>query len=237
MRSKAEGAGRQDGVVEGEGGRAEAAYRFLRNAIMANELPPGYQATEVDIAAKLGMSRTPVHEAMARLEEEGFVQIQPRRGILVKGLAPADLIEIYDVLIALEGAAAERLALGPQEARRLAVDQLRGLTESMRVALAADDLDGWADADESFHETLVESCGNRRIGRMTATVAGQSHRARRMTLHLRPQPTGSAAEHGRITDAIERGDAAAAGSAAREHRRNARDQLVPILRRVNFSVL
>ena len=88
-------------------GRAEAAYRYLRNAILSNELPAGFQAAENEIAAQLGMSRTPVHEAMARLEEEGFVQILPRKGILVRALTPADLLEIYDVLIALEGAAAE----------------------------------------------------------------------------------------------------------------------------------
>jgi DNA-binding GntR family transcriptional regulator len=225
------------GPAAPEEGRADAAYRFLRAAILANELSPGFQATEVEIAARLGMSRTPVHEAMARLQEEGFVQILPRRGILVKGLSPADLLEIYDILIGLEGAAAERIASEDRERIAAIVDELNGFTDSMERALSSGDLDAWADADEGFHETLVARCGNGRINRMAATIAGQSNRARRLTLNLRPAPAQSAVEHREIVAAMAAGDALAAGQAARMHRRKARDQLVPILRRLNFSLL
>lgn len=218
-------------------GRADAAYRFLRKAILTNEIPVGFQATEVEIAARLNMSRTPVHEAMARLQEEGFVQIIPRRGILVKGLTPADLLEIYDILIGLEGAAAERLALQGSDATADIAKELENLTATMERALAAGDLNGWADADEVFHDTLVARCGNGRIRRLVGTVSGQSHRARRLTLHMRPSPTVSAIEHRKIVAAIAASDSAAAGQAARAHRRRARDQLVPILRRINFAAL
>lgn len=217
--------------------RADAAYRFLRKAILTNEIPVGFQATEVEIAARLGMSRTPVHEAMARLQEEGFVQILPRRGILVKGLSPADLLEIYDILIGLEGAAAERLALEGGSAISDIVHVLEDFTSRMERALEAGDLAAWADADEAFHDTLVARCGNGRIRRLAATVSGQSHRARRLTLHMRPIPSQSAIEHRQIIAAIAATDAAAAGAAARAHRRRARDQLVPILRRLNFTAL
>ena len=217
--------------------RAEAAYRYLRNAILSNELPAGFQAAENEIAAQLGMSRTPVHEAMARLQEEGFVQILPRKGILVRALTPADLLEIYDVLIALEGAAAELLAAEADHARSSALAELQASTDAMASALLTDDLDAWRVADERFHDTLVADCGNSRIKRMAATVTGQSHRARRLTLHLRPIPINSTAEHQAIIDAIRSGDAAAAGEAARAHRRHARGQLVPILKRINFRQL
>ncbi|MEO3432991.1 GntR family transcriptional regulator [Inquilinus sp. CAU 1745] len=220
-----------------EEGRADAAYRFLRNAILSNELPAGFQAAENEIAARLGMSRTPVHEAMARLQEEGFVQILPRKGILVKALSPADLLEIYDVLIALEGAAAERLAGGHVADVASVLDELAARTADMEAALRDGDLERWAQDDEAFHDTLVARCGNGRIRRMAATVTGQSHRARRLTLHLRPLPLGSAAEHRAIIDAIRSGDAAAAGTAARSHRSHARDQLVPILDRLKFATL
>jgi DNA-binding GntR family transcriptional regulator len=226
-----------DTRAQPEQGLADTAYRFLRKAILTNEIPVGYQATEVEIAARLNMSRTPVHEAMARLQEEGFVQILPRRGILVKGLTPADLLEIYDILIGLEGAAAERLALQSGDAIAEAVTVLEDLTADMEGALAAGDLNAWADADEAFHDTLVARCGNGRIRRLLATVSGQSHRARRLTLNMRPIPSQSAVEHRQIVAAIAAADSAAAGQAARTHRRCARDQLVPILRRVNFAAL
>ncbi|HET7680975.1 MAG TPA: GntR family transcriptional regulator [Xanthobacteraceae bacterium] len=218
-------------------GLAEAAYRYLRNAILSNELPAGFHAAENEIAAKLGMSRTPVHEAMARLQEEGFVQILPRRGILVRALTPADLLEIYDVLIALEGAAAELVAAETGAAWTAALADLQMSTEAMDSALRAGDLDGWRAADERFHDALVAACGNTRIQRMAATVAGQSHRARRLTLYLRPLPTYSAAEHRAIIKAIRSGDTAGAGESARAHRRKARDQLVPILKRINVGRL
>ncbi len=220
-----------------EEGRADTAYRFLRAAILNNDLPAGFQATEVEIAARLGMSRTPVHEAMARLQEEGFVQILPRRGILVKGLSPADLLEIYDILIGLEGAAAERIAGESREDIAKIVKELNGFTDRMDRTLSSGDLYAWADADEGFHDTLVARCGNGRIKRMAATIVGQSHRARRLTLNLRPAPAQSAVEHREIVAAMQAGDALAAGQAARAHRRRARDQLVPILRRLNLSLL
>lgn len=226
------------GMEAAEEARGDAAYRFLRQAILANELPAGFQATEVDIAARLGMSRTPVHEAMARLQEEGFVQILPRRGILVKALTPSDLLEIYDILIGLEGAAAERLAsLNENEETSRVLDELGSFTDRMEIALGRGDLDAWADADERFHDTLVSRCGNGRIRRMIETVAGQSQRARRLTLHLRPTPTQSVVEHRKIIEAIRHADPAEAGRAARGHRRGARDQLVPILRRLNLTTL
>ncbi|CAH1668623.1 GntR family transcriptional regulator [Chelatococcus asaccharovorans] len=236
-KAKAEMQSEDTGADAPQEARAEVAYRYLRNAIFANELPAGFQAAENEIAAQLGMSRTPVHEAMARLQDEGFVQILPRKGILVRALSPADLLEIYDVLIAIEGAAAERLAEGSDEARSSTLDVLQASTDAMASALRASDLETWRIADERFHDALVEGCGNGRIKRMAATVSGQSHRARRLTLHLRPLPTASTAEHQAIIDAIQSGDAAAAGNAARAHRRHARGQLVPILKRINVHQL
>lgn len=228
----------RDGVSgNGDEGRADAAYRFLRNAILTGDIPVGFQATEVEVAARLGMSRTPVHEAMARLQEEGFVQIFPRRGILVKGLSPADLLEIYDILIGLEGAAAERLASGGGDAIVDVVGELSALTDRMEQALDANDLDAWAEADQAFHDALVQRCGNRRIRRLAETVSGQSHRARRLTLNMRPLPRQSAAEHRAIVEAIAASDPGGAGKAARGHRRRARDQLVPILKRLNLNAL
>ena len=80
----------------------EAAYRALKTAIRENVYPPGHQAAEPEIAEQLGMSRTP-HEAIIRLQEEGLVQVLPRRGVLICPISADDIREIYDVLIAVEG--------------------------------------------------------------------------------------------------------------------------------------
>src|ERR687894_830406 len=80
----------------------EDAYKALKDAIRNNLFPPGYQGSEQEIALRLGMSRTPVHEAIIRLQEDGLVRVLPKRGVVVCPIAPEDMREIYDVIIAVE---------------------------------------------------------------------------------------------------------------------------------------
>ena len=207
----------------------DEAYQALKTAIRDNVFPPGHQAAEPEIARQLGMSRTPVHEAIIRLQEEGLVQVLPRRGILICPISADDMREIYDVLIAVEGTAAALLAGQLQELAELAAGALEQETTQMEQALGGEKLLDWAAADERFHQLLTERCGNRRLARVAAMVRDQSHRARLFTLHLRPLPTASAAEHRRITDAIRGGAVAEAETAARAHRICARDALLPLL--------
>jgi DNA-binding GntR family transcriptional regulator len=218
-------------------GLVDAAHQAIKEAIREHVFPPGYQAAEADIARQLGMSRTPIHEAMTRLQEEGLVRILPRRGILVCALTPEDIQEIYEVIIALEGAAAERIALSPEAMRAPLLETLEAATDAMEAALEGDDLSSWARADEHFHDAMVSRCGNRRLTRMVGTVTDQSHRSRTLTLQLRPKPVRSAAEHRAIILAIRSGDGAAANQAARAHRQNARDQILPLIARLNLRNL
>jgi DNA-binding GntR family transcriptional regulator len=207
----------------------DEAYQALKTAIRDNVFPPGHQAAEPEIARQLGMSRTPVHEAIIRLQEEGLVQVLPRRGILICPISVDDIREIYDVLIAIEGMAAALLAGLAGDAAASAAEALDQETAAVEQALKRGKLLDWAAADERFHQLLTERCGNRRLARAAATVRDQSHRARLFTLHLRPLPTASAAEHRRITGAIRGGEAAEAEAAARAHRVRARDALLPLL--------
>ena len=101
---------------------AASAYALLKDQIIDNRLPPGSQKLEEELALQLGMSRTPVREAIIRLEREGFVEVVPRRGVRVRALTKRDVREITEVLTCLESQAAERLAgrrLAPQEMARL----------------------------------------------------------------------------------------------------------------------
>src|ERR671913_1376882 len=207
----------------------EDAYRALKDAIRNNVFPPGYQGSEQEIASRLGMSRTPVHEAIIRLQEDGLVRVLSKRGVTVCPLAPEDVREIYDVTIAIESMAAELLAALPQQERRLVADELKEATARMEAALRKDDLLAWAAADDLFHRTLVERCGNGRIRRIAQTVTDQAHRARMLTLKLRAKPSGSSAAHRRIIRAIAKGQAAEAHRCAREHRVRARDEVVPLI--------
>ncbi len=212
----------------------EDAYKALKEAIRKNVFPPGFQGSEQEMAVRLGMSRTPVHEAIIRLQEDGLVRVLSKRGVMVCPLAPEDVREIYDVTIAIESMAAELLAGLPDEEREPVTEELEEATTRMETALQENDLLAWAAADDLFHRTLVERCGNGRIRRIAQTVTDQAHRARMLTLKLRSKPTGSVASHRRIIGAIQKGRVAEAHRYAREHRLRARDELVPLI--VSFGI-
>lgn len=213
------------------------AYAALKTAIRENTFAPGYQGSEQEIATRLGMSRTPVHEAVIRLQEEGLVRVLPRRGVMVAAISTADMREIYEVIIALESAAAELLAERPEGERLPIAAELESVNAEMEASLAADDLTAWAQADGRFHQLLIERCGNRRLARMVHTVMDQSHRARMLTIRLRPKPTGSVAEHRAVVEAIRQGNAARARELAKEHRARARDQVLPLLDQIGMRHL
>ena len=196
----------------------EAAYRALRARLLEMSLPPGHQAAEGELAAELGMSRTPVHEAVLRLQSEGFLEVQPRRGIRVRPIDPTGMAETYEILIALEGAAAARLATRMNTG---AVAAMEAATEAMGVALESGDRAAWAAADDRFHRALILGCGNARLARLAQEAADLAQRARLATAALRPEPRGSAEEHGRILAAIRAGEAEAARAAVAAHRQRA----------------
>jgi DNA-binding GntR family transcriptional regulator len=226
--------GRQDGQKRS---LVEDAYQALKGAIRENIFPPGYQGSEQEMAVRLGMSRTPVHEAIIRLQEDGLVRVLSKRGVMVCPLAPEDVREIYDVIIATESMAAELLASLPDAERLSVADELDETTARMDSSLRDGDLLAWAAADDAFHRTLVARCGNSRLRRIAQTVTDQAHRARMLTLKLRSKPTGSAAAHQRITAAIRDGRGAAAHLYARKHRVAARDELVPLIVSIGMKYL
>jgi DNA-binding GntR family transcriptional regulator len=219
------------------GSLVDDAYAALKRAIRDSVFPPGHQASAQELALRFGMSRTPIHEAILKLQEEGLVRILPKRGILICALVPDDLREIYQVIIAIEASAAESAAALPAPAREALAAELTATTREMARALNDDDLDAWGRADQNFHRILVEGCGNSRFVRIMQTVNDQSHRARMLTTRLRPHLSRSSAEHDTIIDAIRRGDGEAAHGAARQHRAHARDELLPLIEKLGFRHL
>nr|WP_238205344.1 GntR family transcriptional regulator [Methylobacterium aerolatum] len=207
----------------------DEAYAALKQGILDSRFPPGFHASEQEIALRLGMSRTPVHEAVIRLQEDGLVRVLSRRGVLICALAPEDMREIYDVIVAVEGRAAELLAALPDAARAEVTAELARETEAMAQAGQGGDLPAWGQADARFHRTLVERAGNGRMTRIIQTINDQSHRARMITLKLRRELGSSVAEHRAIIEAIRSGDAKAAQAHVHDHRLRARDELLPIL--------
>lgn len=204
----------------------DSIYERIRKKILDSELAPGSQILEQELAVMLGVSRTPVREAVIRLQNEGLLEIVPRHGVRIVPIAVSDMREIYDVLISLEPRAAELLAArgaSPKELRKLEAS-----CERMADTLARGEMEKWALADEEFHLDIVQLSNNRRLVDIVLNCWDQVHRARYFTLRLRqhPQPSKSIEEHYEIIDAIRRGDASAARRLYRRHReRGLREQI------------
>lgn len=213
----------------------ELAYQKIRRQILDNEMPAGFQATEQDIAELLNMSRTPTREALLRLSQEGLIEIWPRHGMRVKYISVDDLREIYEILTALESAAA-----GLAAQRKVPTEKISNMRESiaqMDTALAQDDLKRWADADGRFHQQLAEASGNSRLVEVVETYQGQAHRLRMITLKLRPKPSNSNRDHEAVVDAIAGNDAKAAERIHREHRERSGAMLIALLEEYGITSL
>lgn len=180
------------------------AYEAVKRRILDNDIPGGAHVLEEELAQALGMSRTPIREALVQLEKDGLIELVPRRGMRVLALSPDDIRHVYDLLQCLESHAAALAARHPQHVRIAA--RLDVPVTGMRTALEADDLRGWAAASERFHRTLVDSCGNPRLAQIAYTLLDQSHRVRTFTLRLRAKPGRSTGNHTAMVEAIRAGD-------------------------------
>jgi DNA-binding GntR family transcriptional regulator len=219
------------------GSLVEEAYRALKARVLNNEMPPGHVALEQELADLLGMSRTPVREAVIRLAEEGLLEIIPRRGVRVLPVSPDDMREIYELLYSLESTAAELIAKRKLPSDDPVLVGLEAATVAMSKALEASDLDGWAAADERFHVLLLTECGNQRLARIAFTVWDQAHRARMVTLRLRPKPVDSTSDHMAVVDAIRRHDPTTAREVHRRHREQGMRTLLDILKQYRLTRL
>lgn len=213
----------------------EQAYQEIRSRILDNLWPPGYQALEQEVALALGMSRTPVHEALIRLHQEGLIELAQRRGMRVLPVSPKDMREIYEILTALECMAAEILGLRRPSQRELL--PLVEATQAMEKALSRDDLDAWAKADETFHHALVELAGNTLLLDAVMGFWDRAHRARMFTLRLRPKPINSTQEHMQLVDRLAAGDGVGAAQVNRAHRERASRELLAIFERYQLQQL
>ena len=215
--------------------RVDDAYSRIKDEIRTNRMPPGFQAPEPEIALRLGMSRTPVREALIRLESEGLIELIPRRGVKVLPIKPDDMREIYEILTVLEPDAAARLASRKPTREQLA--PLEKATQEMEEALKTGDLDTWAEADDRFHIALLDLQGNRRLQNFIMSLYDQAHRARVITLRMRGAPEKSTREHREILENLSNGNAEETFRIFQEHRRRAANELLTILENYRLGQL
>jgi len=211
----------------------DQAYREIRRRILDNEYPPAHQVLEHELAAELGMSRTPVREALIRLKNEKFVQIIPRHGMRVVPLSLDDLRDVYEVLTALELMAIERLIRAGANGKVNAA--LGQAVAEMELAVRQQDADARVQAIERFHRAMIDHCGNTRLASMAYMLWDQGHRARMATSRLRTDLEQSNLEYRAVADAIRRGDIQAAIAHHRAHRERTSRAIVGLLEQYRLA--
>jgi len=201
---------------------AERAYRLTKAKILSGEVPGGHLLAEGDIAAELGISRTPVHEAFLRLDTEGLLAVAPRRGAAVVPMAPDEARDVLEMREAVERSTARR-ALAHGRPAGAVIEELRAHVERQRAAAAQGDVDAFATADSAFHGVLVRASRNQTAVQFMGLLRDRQLRLMYQHLHVGPQEVAAAlAEHEAMLAAVEQGDADAYCDLLHDHVRRHR---------------
>jgi DNA-binding GntR family transcriptional regulator len=186
----------------------------LREAIVTGRFQPSERLIEVDVARELGVGRSAVRTALARLEHEGLVEHERHRGARVRLVSAQEAVEILETRAVLEGVAARHAA---RNASPRDVEQLGRILEGMRRRVDAGDLLGASDQNAVLHERILEISRHGTVARLIATLKSQLVRFQYRTILLPGRSERSFGEHAAIVQAIAAGDSVAAEQAMRTH--------------------
>jgi DNA-binding GntR family transcriptional regulator len=204
----------------------QRAYDHVKRQIMEVEIKPGAFITDTSIASELDMSRTPVREAFRRLEREGLLIYEARRGWKVYSLTLKDIHEIFDIKVEVEGMVARQAAACRDQTLR---EELKATIQRMRLAADGNDIDAWIKNDPWLHAIIFAMGGNQRARRIVENLNDQYHRVRVGFVARTERIRRSIVEHEAFVDAILSGDGETAEKLMREHQNLLRQELVHLL--------
>ena len=192
----------------------EVVCETLRDAIRRGVLKPGERLMEIQLAEELGVSRTPVREAIRKLELEGYVIMMPRRGTYVANLSIRDVNEVFEIRTSLEslasGLAAERIT--DEE-----LDHLQRLLVQIGMYIEQGDIEKIVEVDTEFHGLLYQASRNQRLIGIISNLREQLTQFRKTSMSFPGRLKATLEEHRAIVDAIAQGDVKAAQKAAEHH--------------------
>lgn len=195
--------------------RSEQAYKHIIDGINSGTLPPGTRVTETELAERTGLSRTPVREALNRLQLEGIVVNDPNRGTIITELDHSMMSELYAMREVLEGTAA---GLAARHASEVEIGFLREINERDATLTNITDL---VNNNKLFHSTLYRCAHNRYLLKMLNSLQESMMLLGRSTLATPSRAETARSEHAAVIDALEKRDAQAAEALARKHIREA----------------
>lgn len=177
----------------------DIVYEQLRKTILAGNLKPGERIIEKEYADKLNISRTPVREALRKLEIEGFVEYIPRKGVVVKGFSFKDIIEIYEIRKSLECLAVKNVIKNVDDEY---IEKLKSTVEQMDALESQGDIEGVFDICKDFHQTILSASEMPRLMSMINTLQEYLERFRRVTMSKDSRRLSAIKEHKEILEAI-----------------------------------
>ena len=192
----------------------EMVYEELKMQILKGSIVPGTRMMEVELAEEMGVSRTPIREAIRKLEKEGLVTIEPRRGAYASMISTDDMVEILEVRQDLEGLAAFFAAsrMKPEQ-----MEELREVSAKYNEAVKAGSMEDMIKSDTRFHRIIVDSCHNKILVQMIEQLQELVLRFRYIYYDNFKRAENMPEEHAAILDAIASGDADKARAAADVH--------------------
>ncbi len=201
----------------------EVVCETLRNAIVSGILQPGERLMEIQVAEELGVSRTPVREAIRKLELEGFVVMIPRRGTYVSDLSIKDINEVYEVRTALDVLAAE---LAAERITEEELEEMERLLVEIGEYIEIYDMDKIVEADSKFHDILYRASRNERLVGIINNLREQLTRFRSLSMSYPGRLKDMLGEHTRLVEALGQRNVALAKNLAGEHMANAEQTLL-----------
>ena len=192
----------------------DVVFNTLRQAILRGELSPGERLLEIHLANKLGVSRTPIREAIRKLELEGLVIMIPRKGAVVAEITEKSLRDVLEVRRALE-ALAVRLACEKIQAEE--IEELKEAAKEFEKALKTGDVTVYAEADVRFHDIIYRTTDNQRFIQLLYNLREQMYRYRVEYLKREDSHPVLLSEHQYIIEMIEKRDAEKAEKAVCQH--------------------
>lgn len=202
------------GAGPGAGSAADRVYAFVKQAVLERRYEGGTLLTEGDLADAVGVSRTPVREALLRLEVEGLIRLYPKKGALVLPVSAQEIADVVETRLLVEEHAARKAV----PARAELISRLEELLDQQRAQAADGDLAALAISDRCFHAEIVRSAGNQILERLYDQLRDRQLRMGVAVMHAHPDRVAkSIAEHAEILRALRAGDPDAAAAAVHTH--------------------
>lgn len=206
----------------------ELVFDALREAIINGTLKPRERLMEIQLAEELGVSRTPIREALSKLELEGFIVMVPRKGAYVADISFKDIADVFEIRAALEALAA---GLAAERITDEELEDMERLVAEKAEAISGYDMDRLIRVDTLFHDAIYKASRNQRLTNIINNLREQIQRYRTTSLAYPGRMKRSLEEHRGIVEAIQSRDPQIAQQVAREHIENAETSIIEAIKK------